>query len=165
MPVGVAAGVFIEFDTEVLAPRYRAAEDALALLALAARVVGGRRTGGEGRTGRVIVQTRLPDHAVLQAALRADPGLLAASELPIRTALGLPPAVALAELSGDDATTGEVTARLAGAAGVEVLGPSGGRWLVRAPDHGTLCDALAAAGRPSGSARGRLRIDVDPLRA
>jgi primosomal protein N' (replication factor Y) len=44
--------------------------------------------------------------------------------------------------------------------GVEVLGPADGRWIVRASDHDTLCNALAAAIRPSG----RLRIEVDPLR-
>jgi hypothetical protein len=44
--------------------------------------------------------------------------------------------------------------------GVEVLGPSDGTWLLRAPDHPTLCDALAATPRPTG----RLRLEVDPLR-
>jgi hypothetical protein len=44
--------------------------------------------------------------------------------------------------------------------GVEVLGPSDGQWMVRAATHELLCDALAAAPRPSG----RLRISVDPLR-
>jgi primosomal protein N' (replication factor Y) len=44
--------------------------------------------------------------------------------------------------------------------GVEILGPSDGRWLVRADDHATLCDALAAVRRPPG----RLRIAVDPPR-
>ena len=44
--------------------------------------------------------------------------------------------------------------------GVEVLGPSDGRWLLRAADHPTLCDALAATARPPG----RLRVEVDPLR-
>jgi primosomal protein N' (replication factor Y) (superfamily II helicase) len=43
---------------------------------------------------------------------------------------------------------------------VEVLGPAADRWLLRAADHSTLCDALAAAVRPAG----RLRIEVDPLR-
>jgi primosomal protein N' (replication factor Y) (superfamily II helicase) len=42
-----------------------------------------------------------------------------------------------------------------------VLGPANDRWLLRAPDHKVLCDALAATPRPPG----RLRIEVDPLRA
>jgi primosomal protein N' (replication factor Y) len=45
-------------------------------------------------------------------------------------------------------------------AGVDVLGPSDGQWLVRAPDHQVLCDALATVTRPPG----RLRLEVDPLR-
>jgi hypothetical protein len=47
------------------------------------------------------------------------------------------------------------------AGAIDVLGPDGGRWLIRAPDHRALCDALAAVPRPAG----RLRIEVDPLRA
>jgi primosomal protein N' (replication factor Y) len=43
---------------------------------------------------------------------------------------------------------------------VEVGGLDDGRWLLRAPDHRTLCDALAATPRPPG----RLRVEVDPLR-
>ena len=90
--------VFLDFDYELLAPRYRSAEQALALLALASRVVGGRR-----RQGRVVVRTRLTDHEVLAAALHADPGRLAALERPRRRLLRLPPDSALALLSGDGA--------------------------------------------------------------
>ena len=43
---------------------------------------------------------------------------------------------------------------------LEILGPADGRWLVRAPDHERLCDALALAPRPTG----RLRVNVDPSR-
>ena len=60
--------VFLDFDQELLAPRYRAGEQAVALMILAARLVGDR-----GHGGRIIVQTRSPDHRVLQALLRADP--------------------------------------------------------------------------------------------
>jgi primosomal protein N' (replication factor Y) (superfamily II helicase) len=45
-------------------------------------------------------------------------------------------------------------------AGIDVLGPSDGRWLLRAPNHAALCAALAATARPAG----RLRVEVDPLR-
>ena len=37
---------FLDFDRELLAPRYRAVEQALALLAKAARLLGPRRRGG-----------------------------------------------------------------------------------------------------------------------
>src|SRR5438034_1556946 len=36
---------FLDFDQELLAPRYRAGEEAVALLARAGRVVGGRDAG------------------------------------------------------------------------------------------------------------------------
>ena len=49
-----SAVVFLDFDYELLAPRYRSSEQALLVLALASRLVGGRR-----RDGRVVVRTRL----------------------------------------------------------------------------------------------------------
>jgi primosomal protein N' (replication factor Y) len=147
----VRAVAFLDFDQELLAPRYRAGEQALALLARAARLVGGR-----ARAGRLVVQTRLPDHEVLTAALHADPGRAAAAERPRRSELALPPAAALAQVSGPraEAFVGGLPPSL------EVLGPDDGRWLLRAPDHKALLDALAGAPRPAG----RVRVEVDPLR-
>jgi primosomal protein N' (replication factor Y) len=144
---------FLDFDQELLAPRFRAAEQALALLARAARLTGGRATGG-----RLLVQTRLPRHEVLDAVLHADPGRLAAAEWPRREMLRFPPAAALARVSGPAAPA--FVEGLGRPPGVDVLGPSDGRWLLRAPDHATLCGALAATARPPG----RLRVEVDPLR-
>jgi primosomal protein N' (replication factor Y) len=144
---------FLDFDQELLAPRYRAAEQALALLARAARLTGGRAAGG-----RLLVQTRLPRHEVLDAVLHADPGRLAVTEQARRQALGFPPASALAAVSGPAATA--FVAQLEGTAGVDLLGPAGDRWLVRARDHAALSDALATVTRPPG----RLRVEVDPLR-
>ncbi|HEX9258545.1 MAG TPA: hypothetical protein VF855_03340 [Acidimicrobiales bacterium] len=144
---------FLDLDAELLAPRYRAAEQAIALLVRAARLVGGRSGGG-----RVLVQTRVPHHDVLDAVLHADPGRLAAGERARRRELGFPPFAALAEVSGPAAPA--FVAALGRPLGVDVLGPSDGRWLLRALDHRTLCDALAATPRPPG----RLRIHVDPPR-
>jgi primosomal protein N' (replication factor Y) len=111
----------------------------------------------------VLVQTRQPDHPVLDAAVRGDPGRVVEAELALRRELQLPPAVALAELSGDAGVVGAVVAGLGERPGVEVLGPADGRWLVRAPDHPALCDALAAVGRPPGAGNRALRVDVDPV--
>ncbi|MGH9243546.1 MAG: hypothetical protein ACRD29_04370 [Acidimicrobiales bacterium] len=144
---------FLDFDQELLAPRYRAAEQALALLARAARLVGGRRPGA-----RLIVQTRLPQHPVVQSALHADPDRLVLDERPRRQALAYPPYAALASVSGPAAEA--FIAAVGAPLGVEVLGPADGRWLLRAPDHATLGNALAATDRPPG----RLRLEVDPLR-
>jgi primosomal protein N' (replication factor Y) len=142
---------FLDVDQELLAPRFRAAEQALALLARAARVVGGR-----SGHGRLLLQTRLPDHEVVAAALHADPGRVAVAEAPRRTALRLPPTTALAVVSGEaaDAFVDAVPSH------VDRLGPVDGRTLLRAPDHRVLCDALAGTPRPPG----RLRVEVDPLR-
>jgi primosomal protein N' (replication factor Y) len=150
----VARVVFLEFDQELLAPRMRAAEEAMALLIRAARLLGHRSDGG-----RLVVQTRQPGHEVLQAVLHADPAALVAAERDRRSVLGLPPFAALARISGVAAP--EFMAHLAQADGMDVMGPRDGAWLVRAPDHDRLSDALLAVERPPG----RLRLEVDPLRA
>lgn len=141
---------FLDLDQELLAPRYRAAEEALALLARASRILGGRR-----RNGRLVLQTRLPDHEVIQAALHADPTRVTDAERERRRILGYPPATAMAVVSGAVAEQ-----YIQGIEGIDVLGPRDGTWLLRAPDHATLLSALEAAPRPSG----RMRLDVDPLR-
>lgn len=146
---------FLDIDDELTAPRYRAAEQALSLLARAARLVGGRAEGG-----RIVVQSRLPRHPVLDAVLLADPGRLAAVEIEQRRMLRFPPTTAMAAVSGPVA--GEFIAALValGPLGVEILGPADDQWLVRAGNHRTLCDALTSVVRPAG----RMRIEVDPLR-
>jgi primosomal protein N' (replication factor Y) len=161
---GADVVAFLDIDAELLAPRYRAAEEVMALLARAARLVGGRpgaslgSPGGPGAAGRLLVQTSLPRHEVLDAVLHADPSRFAAEERARRQALRFPPTTALAVVSGEAAETFVVSLR--STEGVQVAGPADGRWLVRAEDHEALCDALAATPRPPG----RLRIEVDPMR-
>lgn len=145
---------FVDFDSELLAPRYRAAEQAMALLVRAARLVGPRATGG-----RLLVQTALPRHEVVQAALLADPGRLAAVETERRRALGLPPFGALAWIGGSGAA--EVAAALGDDDRVTVGGGPDDGFLVRAAGWRPLADALAAAPRPS---RSRVRVELDPPR-
>lgn len=144
---------FLDLDQELLAPRYRAAEQALALVVRAARLVGGKRTGG-----RLILQTRVPHNEVVQAALHGDPDRVTRAERERRELLRFPPVTAMAEVSGASAEA--FVQSFGRPPGVEVLGPADGRWLLRAPDHQTLGDALAATPRPPG----RLRLSVDPLR-
>jgi primosomal protein N' (replication factor Y) len=146
---------FLDLDAELLAPRYRAAEQAMALLALGARVAGPRTAGG-----RLLVQTFLPRHEVLQAVLLADPGRLVATELARRLALGFPPAAALAAVSGDGSD--ELASVLTMDPRVEVAGPvDGGTYLVRASEWLVLGAALNDAPRPAGA---RVRVEVDPPR-
>ncbi len=146
---GVVA--FLDIDQHLLAPRFAASEQALAVLARAARVVGARSGGG-----RVLVQTRLPHHEVLRAAVHADPGLLANAERALRRELGLPPFSALALLGGPGAES--YAAGLAGVAGLEVSALDADRFLVRADGHRALADGLATVARPPE----RLRVEVDP---
>jgi primosomal protein N' (replication factor Y) len=144
---------FLDFDQELLAPRYRAAEQALALLVRASRIVGGRRDGG-----RLLIQTRQPQHEVIAAALHADPALASDAERVRREFLRFPPVTALAAVSGASAPA--FIENFGHPPGVEVLGPSDGQWLLRAADHELLCGALGRTPRPAG----RLRVEVDPLR-
>ena len=140
---------FVDIDAELLAPRYRAAEQAMALLVRAARLLGPRRADQ-----RLLVQTFRPDHEVLQAAVAADPGLLAKREAARRRELGLPPFRALARVSGDGAAEFVEMLPLAVAA-------DGDGFLVRADDWDELGDLLSDTPRPRDA---RLRIEVDPPR-
>jgi primosomal protein N' (replication factor Y) len=152
------AVAFLDLDQELLAPRYRAAEQALALLARAARVVAASGPAAGRAAGHLLLQTRSPDHEVVRAVVRADVGGVAVAEGDRRLLLRFPPVSAMAEISGA-AGAAFITA-LGSPAGVEVVAVGDGRWWVRAADHQVLCDALGAVTRPAG----RLRIEVDPLR-
>ena len=144
---------FLDFDREVLAPRYRAGEQAMGLLVRAARLVGPRERGG-----RILVQTFVPRHDVIQAALLADPGRVAAHERERRQLLGLPPFGALAEISG--AGSDDFVASVPPTDGV-VLAGGAGEYVARADDWMLLGETLSSGIRPPGS---RLRIAVDPPR-
>jgi len=144
---------FLDFDREVLAPRYRAGEQAMALLVRAARLVGSR-----GHGGRVLVQTFVPDHDVIQAALLADPGRIVEGERQRRQMLGLPPFGAYAEISG--AGSDEFMASVPHSAGIAIVGGDG-EYVAKGVDWMELGRALNAGVRPPGA---RLRIAVDPPR-
>lgn len=144
---------FLDFDREVLAPRYRAGEQAMALLVRAARLVGPR-----GHGGRILVQTFVPRHEVIQAALLADPGRMVAPDRERRSLLGLPPFGAFAEISGTGSD--EFVASIPPVEGVVVAG-SDGAYVARAEDWMLLGRTIHQGVRPPGS---RLRIAVDPAR-
>jgi primosomal protein N' (replication factor Y) len=144
---------FVDFDSELLAPRYRASEQAMTLLARAARLVGGRAGGG-----RLLIQTFIPRHEVLDAVLHSDPGRLMSKELARRQQLGFPPAAALAVVSGARATDFAAALALREVQWAEI---SDGSVMLRAPSWDQLGEAIEATPRPRGS---RLRIEVDPPR-
>ena len=137
-PVRLVA--FLDFDQELLAPRFRAAEQALWLLVRAARLLGPADGGGV-----LLVQTRVPDDEVLAAAASGDPATVVASERARRATLALPPFGGVAEVRGDaDAVSAAcdlLRSRLT------VVGPSGGRALSASADDRTAV-RRARRGRP-----------------
>ena len=149
---------FLDFDQHLLAPTFTAVEAALALLVRAARMVGRGEPAAGPEPARIVVQTRLPEHPVLDGVRRGDPGPCLQEDREVREALGVPPAVAWALVSGP--AGGELLQPLLAEAAEGLVPLDEGRWLLRAPDHQDLCDALARLPRP----RGRVRIEVDPLR-
>jgi len=165
VPAGraVVLCAFLEFDQELLAARYRAGEQALWLLARAARLVGPR-----AQNGRVLVQTRVPGHEVLEAAAGADPTPLLDAERARRRTLGFPPFGGLAEVAGAPEAVTVACDALRARAALSVLGPNvtGARAsaLLQAPSAAALCDELGAVDLGPARATGRLRVDVDPLR-
>ena len=146
--------VFLDFDQHLLAPRFGAAEEALALLARAARLVGAR-----AGSGRVLVQTRIPGpRGAAPPPSTPTPGLLADAERPVRRQLGLPPFGALAMLRGPGRP--RLRRRTCGAVPV-ARGVAAGRRPVPGPGRRprVLCDGLAAVPRPAEPSAGRGRPD------
>lgn len=132
---GYAAALLLDGWALLAREDLRAGEETLRRWFAAAALV---RPGAAG--GRVVVDAD-PAARQAQALIRWDPAGAAARELAERTALGLPPAVALAELTGTEGAVGDLLAALlvqpslvaeegphgpdgpATAAAVRVLGP------------------------------------------
>jgi primosomal protein N' (replication factor Y) len=150
---------FLDFDQELLAPRYRAVAQAHWLATRGAQLLAGRPR----EQTRLVVQTRQPDHEVVRALGRGRPALVAEAELERRRSLGFPPFGALAELTGDEAAVLAAVDALRGFDTIQVLGPTDGRALVVAPNADALADALGA-GHAAGRVIGRVRTVVDPPR-
>jgi primosomal protein N' (replication factor Y) len=140
---------FLDFDQHLTALRQSAEGEALGLLAMAARLVGPRRGGGS-----IVVQTRMGEHRVLDAVRRGDPGPLTEALHDQAVAMGWPPAVAQAEISGKGAPG--FMERLGNPIGLRILGPNNDRWLVRADTTAVLNDALGRVDRGED----RLRIAI-----
>ncbi len=148
---------FVDFDQELTAPRYRAGEEAFALLVRAARLVGPRAGGGS-----ILVQTRLPAHPVLAAAATADPSAWLDAEVQRRSVMHQPPAAAWTLVSGAAAAAFvELLFADPDASALDIAGPADGTWRIRGETHQALLGALGRTERPNG----RLRVAVDPMRA
>jgi primosomal protein N' (replication factor Y) len=137
---------FLEFDSEMLAPRFRAAEQAMSLLIRAGRLAP-----------EVLVQTFSPDHEVIRAAVDGNPDIVVRHERERRMMLGLPPFGALGRVSGAGAS--HVVDQLG--PDVQVGGDEQNGFVLRADDWMILGNELNAAERLKGS---RVRVEVDPPR-
>jgi primosomal protein N' (replication factor Y) len=157
--------VFLDIDAELLAPRFRASEQALSLVAHGARLVSGGSTGdsvGDSARGEVVLQTSVPQHEVMVGLVSADLNPHVAAETDRRQRLRLPPFGALAEISGAGAP--DLAAQLAASLLVQVAS-SEDRTLVRAASWEALSEALTVALAAVTRAKVRVRIAVDPSRA
>jgi primosomal protein N' (replication factor Y) len=153
--------VIVDGDGLLLAPHYRAAEDALRIMARVAALVE------RGRGKRCLVQTAMPDHGVFAALRHGSPVEFLEEAATERIEAGFPPAGEVIVVEVDRPPEG-VDARLRELAGTDnaVFGPAvageHSRWLVQGRDLGGFRTLLRAAVQEWRDRRARVRIDVDP---
>mgnify|MGYP000714987721 CR=1 FL=1 len=173
-------------DASLHFPDFRAAERTFQLIA---QVAG--RAGRGSKPGRVLVQTRQPEHPSLVAATQHDFASFARAELRLRSELGYPPFGRLTRIVVEgpaadvERRAAAVARRLVAAAErieverrPQVLGPAPAplerlrgrdrsQILVKAADNRTMTQLLDASGLARAGARSdttlRVVIDVDPI--
>jgi primosomal protein N' (replication factor Y) len=179
-PAVTLVGV-VDADAGLYSADFRATERLAQLLA---QVAG--RAGRGDRPGRVLIQTRFPDHPLLQTLVRDGYRHFASRALTERRAAGLPPysyqALLRAEardMAGAQAFLGRAVDSLSAAArdGVELWGPvpapmarRAGRYraqlLLQSPTreslHGLLVGLPHWLARSPGAGRVRWSLDIDP---
>ena len=169
----------VSADTALALPDFRAAERTFHLLA---QVAG--RTGRGDAEGRVVIQTRLPEHFAIQAAAAQDYPRFAHAEMADRKSFGYPPHRRLlrvlirgAEARSVESHAVRVHAQLVAAAlrATQILGPAPapiermqGRvrhhLLVKAQDHREVHRLVGALRQLPRAPRGVDVVwDVDPL--
>ncbi len=152
----IALIVILDFDRELLAPRLRAGQQAITLVARAAQQL-------DRTNGALVLETRLPDHPVVRSIRDGDPFSALATIRKEQQELQLPPYGYLAEIRGL-APAVELEADLrqqVTATGATLIGPNRQQhWLVRA----TNLESFQAAIGVIRSFESRARIYVDPPR-
>ncbi|HZJ48429.1 MAG TPA: hypothetical protein VFD97_05270, partial [Acidimicrobiia bacterium] len=151
--------VVIDPDSGILAPNYRADEDALRLLARA--VLAAK----PGRGRRAVVQTSLPAHPVFEALRRGDPLTFMEAVLNHRAETGFPP---IGELIAIETDAADASPHLAQAAGDAILlGPAQEgdrqRWLIQGRDLSRVRLRLRPAVQHLRDGGSRVRVDADPV--
>ncbi len=159
--------IFVDIDTDLLAPRLNASEEVMTMLGRAQAI-----TRSSLYTRPTIIQTRATDHPLIRAVLSGNHAMLLNEEMRIRRELSLPPHTAIARIAGagaQDFVSTLLAASDKSGAYSDIVGQSSTHplragkqpddsWLVIANDHDTLCNLLSSAARP----REQLRIYVDP---
>ena len=159
--------IFIDIDTDLLAPRLNASEEVMTMLGRGQAI-----TKHSLYTRPTIIQTRATDHPLIRAVLSDNHTILLDEEMRVRRELSLPPYTAIARIAGAGAqdfvstllTTSDKSDTCSDIVGQSSIHPlRAGKqpddsWLVIADDHDTLCNLLSSAARP----RKQLRIYVDP---
>jgi primosomal protein N' (replication factor Y) len=151
--------VVIDPDVGILAPNYRADEDALRLLARA--VLAAK----PGRGRRALIQTSLPDHPVFAALRKGESGAFMEEVLGRRSLTGFPP---IGELIAVETDAGDASSDLSEAAGDAVLlGPAEEgdryRWLIQGRDLTRVRVRLRVAVQRLRDSGARVRVDADPV--
>lgn len=159
---GMALGVVIDADALVLAPHYRAEEDALRTLARVALTVE------RGRGRRCLIQTGQAGHRVFAALRSGRPSELLGVLLRDREQAGFPPVAELlaVEVRNPPATADAVLREASG--GVAIMGPApiddGERWLVSGMDLRPFKLRLRSIVQSWRDAGAKVRVDADPVR-
>jgi primosomal protein N' (replication factor Y) len=154
--------IAVDADGLILGTNYRAAEEALRILARLAAAVG----SGEGR--RMMLQTIQPSHPVIVALRRGNPLPFLRHELEERRRMGFPPAgeLIVVELANPPEGFGEGLERIVTRVAT-LLGPAesarGERWLIQGRDLGPVRLALRDLVQRARDEGARVRIDADPI--
>ncbi len=158
----VGLAVVVDADALILAPHYRAEEDALRLMARIALLVG------RGRGRRCLIQSSQAAHRVLGAMRHGRPVSFLRELLAERESGGFPPVTELVAIEVVDAPQGADGALREIAEATTVHGPApiegGARWLAVGADLRPVkirLRGLVQRWRDSGA---RVRVDADPVR-
>jgi len=151
--------VVVDPDAAILAPNYRADEDALRLLARAALAAR------PGRGRRALVQTSLPGNRVFDALRSGDPLAFMSETLRKREESGFPPVGDLIALETDALDARPVLVDAADDA--SLLGPARegerDRWLIQGRDLSAVRLRLRSAVQHLRDGGARVRVDADPV--
>ena len=150
--------VFLDVDSELLAPRYRANEIVATLVVHAARLVG-----RSNQNQRILLQTHTPDNAFLVGLKIGDLNQYFASDDARRSLLKFPPYGSIAQVSGKGtkAFLDSLNESLEYSAVVQTMNKDTENGLIRAENWQQLTDVLSSAQRP---AKSRLTFHIDPPR-